>query len=380
MKVLIAIDSFKGSLSSNELANCVELGIKNIFPQSDILKVPVADGGEGTVESLVEGTNGQFVEIEVMDPLMNPIKAKYGILGDGKTAIIEMATASGLPLVSIDKRNPMKTTTYGTGQLIKDAISKGCREFIIGIGGSATNDAGIGMIKALGGKFLNEHNEELGHGGEQLEKIKKIDLSNLIPEVKECKFLIACDVDNPFYGLNGAAHVYSRQKGATEEMVLQLDNGLKEFAQTILKELQIDISDVPGAGAAGGLGGGFLAFLQGELKPGIDIVLEEVNLREKLNGVDFVITGEGRMDFQSVMGKAPVGVAKYAKEKDIPVIAIAGGVSDDAEEVHNYGIDSVFSIMNYPMSLEEAMNPERAKILVQKNIQEIFRLIKVIQK
>ena len=379
MKVIVAMDSFKGSLSSNELANSVEQGIKRVYPDAEVIKIPVADGGEGTVESLVEGTDGNFVEVSVANPLLIPVKAKYGILGDGKTAVIEMATASGLPLVPIDKRNPMKTTTYGTGEMIKDAISEGCREFLIGIGGSATNDGGIGMMKALGVKFYGKNNIELGHGGEQLSKVRKIDISNLLPEIKECKFLIACDVDNPFYGLNGAAHVYGRQKGATEEMVLELDNGLKHFSEVVKQDLNIDIANVPGAGAAGGLGGGFLAFLNGELRPGIDIVLEEVGLKDKLEGVDFVITGEGRMDFQSVMGKAPVGVAKLAKTKNIPVIALAGGVADDAGEVHNHGIDSIFSIMNYPMTLEEAMEPKRASILVEKNVEEIFRLIKIIK-
>ena len=380
MKVVIAIDSFKGSLSSSELANSVEKGIKKVFSQAEIVKIPVADGGEGTVESLVEGANGKIIEISVSNPLMIPIKAKYGILGDGKTAIIEMAAATGLHLITKEQRNPMETTTYGLGEMIKDAISKGCREFIIGIGGSATNDSGMGMMKALGVKFFDENGTELGYGGKELAKVKKIDTSDLLPEIKECEFLIACDVDNPFYGKNGAAHVYARQKGATEEMVLDLDKGLKHFSKVIKTELNIDIAHVPGSGAAGGIGGGFLAFLNGKLRPGIEIVLEEVKLAEKLENTDFVITGEGRMDFQSIMGKAPIGVAKLAKTKNIPVIAIVGGVADDAGEVHNYGIDSVFSIMNYPMSLEEAMNPERAKILVEKNVEEIFRLIKIIKK
>lgn len=379
MKVLIAIDSFKGSLSSNQLANKVEDGIKKVYKDADIIKVPVADGGEGTIEALVEGTGGNFVEITVSNPILVPIKAKYGILGDQKTAVIEMATASGLPLVPIDKRNPMETTTYGTGEMIKDAITKGCREFLVGIGGSATNDGGIGMMKALGVKFYDENNIELGHGGKQLSKITKIDTSGLLPEIKECKFLIACDVDNPFYGLNGAAHVYGKQKGADNKMILELDKGLKDFSETIKKVLNKDIADIAGAGAAGGLGGGFLAFLNSQLRSGIDIVLEEVKLKEKLVDVDFVITGEGRMDFQSVMGKAPVGVAKLAKQYDIPVIALAGGIADDAGEIHNHGIDSMFSIMNYPMTLEEAMNPKRAGSLVEKNIEEIFRLIKIIR-
>jgi len=379
MKILIAIDSFKGSLSSNELANRIENGIKKVYENADIIKVPVADGGEGTIEALVEGTKGHFVEIIVSNPILVPIKAKYGILGDQKTAVIEMATASGLPLVPIDKRNPMETTTFGTGEMIKDAITKGCREFLIGIGGSATNDGGIGMMKALGVKFYDENNIELEHGGKQLSKIKKIDISELLPELKECKFLVACDVDNPFYGLNGAAHVYGKQKGADKEMILELDRGLKDFSKIIKKIINKDISNIPGAGAAGGLGGGFLAFLNSQLRSGIDIVLEEVKLKEKLVDVDFVITGEGRMDFQSIMGKAPVGVAKLAKQYDIPVIALTGGIADDAGEIHNHGIDSMFSIMNYPMTLEEAMNPERAGSLVEKNIEEIFRLIKIIR-
>ncbi|WP_081982859.1 MULTISPECIES: glycerate kinase [unclassified Cetobacterium] len=380
MKVLVAIDSFKGSLSSLELGEAIEEGIKKVYIDAEVTKIPIADGGEGTVVSLVEGTNGEFVSLKVNNPLMEKIEARYGIMGDKKTAVIEMAEASGLTLVPIQKRNPMKTTTYGTGELIKNAIEKGCREFIIGIGGSATNDAGLGMLQALGYKFLDKDKVELGFGGEILSKVKYIDSSEAISELKKCKFLIACDVDNTFYGENGAAEIYSRQKGATEEMVKKLDKGLKHLAEVIKKEIKIDISNLSGAGAAGGLGGGLVAFLNGKLSPGIEIVLEKVGIENKIQDVDFVITGEGRLDNQTAMGKAPIGVAKIAKKFDVPVIAIAGGVTEDAWKTHEKGIDSFFSVINYPITLKEAMRKENAHKFVKSNIEEIFRLIKVCEK
>lgn len=377
MKVVVAIDSFKGSLSSFELADSIEIGIKNIYSDAEVLKIPIADGGEGTVEALVKGSNGELVEIIVNNPLMEKIKAKYGIMGNKKTAIIEMAQASGLILINPEQRNPMKATTYGTGELIYDAIKKGCREFIIGIGGSATNDAGLGMLQALGYRFLDENKIELGYGGEILSKVKYIDSSNKITELEECKFLIACDVDNPFYGPNGAAEIYSRQKGATENIVKELDKGLMDLAQIIKTELKIDISHLSGAGAAGGLGGGLVAFLNGKLYSGIDIVLKRIKLEQKLKDVDFVITGEGKLDHQTSMGKAPVGVARIAKKWNIPVIALAGGITDGAIETHKNGIDSFFSIINYPITLEEAMKKETTKNFIQRNTEEIFRLIKI---
>lgn len=377
MKVVIAIDSFKGSLSSNELGDALSLGIKKVYKDAEIIKIPIADGGEGTVEAMVEGTEGKFIEVEVHDPLMKRIKAIYGILGDGKTAIIEMATASGLPLVPVEKRNPNKTTTFGTGELIKDAIKKGCREFIIGIGGSATNDGGLGMMQALGYKFYDKEGKELGQGGEIMNQIEKIDSTQALKELSQCKFLVACDVDNPFYGPRGAAHVYGKQKGANEQMILELDNGLKHLSEILNKTYNIDISNLPGAGAAGGLGGGLVAFLNGILKPGIEIILEKVEFEKKVINSDFVITGEGRIDFQTVMGKAPVGVSKLAKKYNIPVIALAGSVADDADKTHEAGIDSIFSIINYPISLEDAMKKENSKKFVEKNAEEIFRLIKI---
>ncbi|MGL4425319.1 MAG: glycerate kinase family protein, partial [Cetobacterium sp.] len=329
-----------------------------------------------TVSSLVEGTNGKFIKVVVNNPLMEKIEATYGIMGDG-TAVIEMAEASGLPLIPAEKRNPMKTTTYGTGEIIKDAILKGCREFIIGLGGSATNDAGLGMLQALGFKFLDENKKELGFGGEILSKVKFIDSTNKLKELNECKILVACDVDNPFYGSRGAAEIYSRQKGATEEMVVELDNGLKNLAEVIKLEMNTDISNLSGAGAAGGLGGGIVAFLNGKLCPGIDMILEKVELEKKLVAADFVITGEGRLDHQTAMGKAPVGVSKVAKKFNIPVIALAGGLTDDAIKTHEKGIDSFFSIINYPITLEDAMKKEIAYKFVKSNSEEIFRLIKV---
>ena len=377
MKVVVAIDSFKGSLDSIELGSSISNGIRKVYENATIITVPIADGGEGTVEALVKGTNGKFIDINVHDPLMEKIEARYGILGDGKTAVIEMASASGLPLVSIEKRNPLLTTTYGTGELIKDAIERGCKEFILGIGGSATNDGGLGAMQALGFKIFNKDNIELGQGGKVMSEVSYIDSSSALKELKDCKFIVACDVDNPFFGEYGAAHVYGRQKGADDEMISELDLGLKHLSNIFEKELKKDISQLPGAGAAGGLGGGLVAFLDAKLMPGIDIVLETVKLEEKLKGTDFVITGEGRIDFQTVMGKAPIGVAKLAKKYSIPVIGIAGCIADDADKTHEAGIDSLFSIINYPISLEEAMKKETASKFVEKNSEEIFRLIKI---
>lgn len=380
MKIVVAADSFKGSLTSAEIADAVETGVRKVYPEADVVKVPVADGGEGTVQALVDGTGGIYRTVKVSGPLYDEVTALYGITGDGKTAVIEMASASGLPLVPADKRNPTKTTTYGTGELIADALAKGCREFLIGIGGSATNDCGMGMMEALGMKFLDSDGNELAGKGENLIKTASIDDSGLLPGLKDATFLIACDVENPLYGEKGAAQVYSRQKGATEEMVPELDKGLRHFSEVVENKYGFPMNSLPGAGAAGGLGGGFAAFLKGELKPGIEIVLSMTDLAEKLENADFVITGEGRIDFQSVMGKTPTGVSKLAKSKGVPVIAIAGAVSDDAGAVHDFGIGSLFSIMNYPIRLEEAMEPHRAKSFVEKNTEEIFRLISICEK
>ena len=376
MKVVAAIDSFKGSMTSLEVAAAFEKGVKKVYKDAEFIKIPLADGGEGTVKALIDNLDGKMVNIKVKDPLMRDIDSFYGISGDGKTAVIEMAAASGLPLLSPDERNPLKATTFGTGELIKDALEKGCREFIIGIGGSATNDAGTGMLSALGYIFLDENGNELEPNGENLINIKSFKDDKVMKEVSEAKFLIACDVDNPFYGTNGAAHVYGKQKGATGDIIKILDDGMRNFSNVIEKIKKTDISNISGSGAAGGLGGAFTAFFNSELKPGIDIITEKIELENKINGSDYVITGEGRIDFQSAMGKTPSGVAKLAKKYGIPVIAIGGSVDDELGNIFDCGITAAFSIIDSPMTLGEAMNTKNAQRLVEKTAEQIFRLIK----
>lgn len=376
MKVVAAIDSFKGSMTSLEVAAAFEKGVKKVYKDAEFIKIPLADGGEGTVKALIDNLDGKMVNIKVKDPLMRDIDSFYGISGDGKTAVIEMAAASGLPLLSPDERNPLKATTFGTGELIKDALEKGCREFIIGIGGSATNDAGTGMLSALGYIFLDENGNELEPNGENLINIKSFKDDKVMKEVSEAKFLIACDVDNPFYGTNGAAHVYGKQKGATGDIIKILDDGMRNFSNVIEKIKKTDISNISGSGAAGGLGGAFTAFFNSELKPGIDIITEKIELENKINGSDYVITGEGRIDFQSAMGKTPSGVAKLAKKYGIPVIAIGGSVDDEIGNIYDCGITAAFSIIDSPMTLGEAMDTKNAQRLVEKTAERIFRLIK----
>ena len=376
MKVVAAVDSFKGSMTSLEVAAAFEKGVKKVYKDAEFIKIPLADGGEGTVKALIDNLDGKMVNIKVKDPLMRDIDSFYGISGDGKTAVIEMAAASGLPLLSPDERNPLKATTFGTGELIKDALEKGCREFIIGIGGSATNDAGTGMLSALGYIFLDENGNELEPNGENLINIKSFKDDKVMKEVSEAKFLIACDVDNPFYGTNGAAHVYGKQKGATGDIIKILDDGMRNFSNVIEKIKKTDISNISGSGAAGGLGGAFTAFFNSELKPGIDIITEKIELENKINGSDYVITGEGRIDFQSAMGKTPSGVAKLAKKYGIPVIAIGGSVDDEIGNIYDCGITAAFSIIDSPMTLGEAMDTKNAQRLVEKTAEQIFRLIK----
>ena len=376
MKVVAAIDSFKGSMTSLEVAAAFEKGVKKVYKDVEFIKIPLADGGEGTVKALIDNLDGKMINIKVKDPLMRDIDSFYGISGDGKTAVIEMAAASGLPLLSPDERNPLKATTFGTGELIKDALEKGCWEFIIGIGGSATNDAGTGMLSALGYIFLDENGNELEPNGENLINIKSFKDDKVMKEVSEAKFLIACDVDNPFYGTNGAAHVYGKQKGATGDIIKILDDGMRNFSNVIEKIKKTDISNISGSGAAGGLGGAFTAFFNSELKPGIDIITEKIELENKINGSDYVITGEGRIDFQSAMGKTPSGVAKLAKKYGIPVIAIGGSVDDEIGNIYDCGITAAFSIIDSPMTLGEAMDTKNAQRLVEKTAEQIFRLIK----
>lgn len=380
MKVVIAIDSFKGCMGSRELSQSIEEGIKVVYPDAYIEMCEVADGGEGTVQAMVNNTGGKIVTCKVHDPLMNIIEAHYGILGDGKTAIIEMATASGLPLVPLDKRNPLVTTTFGVGELIQDALQKGCKDFIVGIGGSATNDAGIGMLQALGYRFLDALGEEVGLGGKELGKIENIDIAKVLPALKNCSFIVACDVDNPMYGEKGSAQIYSRQKGASEADVLLLDANVKHFAEVIQKKLGKEVAHIKGSGAAGALGGGFLAFLDAKLRSGIEIVLDTIDFDAKIKGADFVITGEGKIDAQSLMGKVISGISKRTQKQNIPLLALAGHVEDDVKEAHKYGVDAIFSIMNAPMALCDAMQKETTHKLMKHNVEEIFRLIKVARK
>ncbi|WP_342667319.1 glycerate kinase [Domibacillus robiginosus] len=378
MKVLIAIDSFKGSISSIKGSEAISLGIKDIYPEAEVLTLPLADGGEGTVEALVQATGGKLVEKEVVGPLKETARAIYGILGDGKTAVIEVAAACGLPLVPYSQLNPFLTTTYGVGELISDAIEKGCREFVIGLGGSATNDAGVGMLQALGFRFLNENNEEVGLGAKALLEIQKIDRLHVNERLKECTFKVACDVNNPLYGPEGASYVFGPQKGATPEMVKQLDLGLKHFAEVVLYESGTDIHNISGAGAAGGLGAAFSGFLNADLQSGIELILEIIEMEKNMKNTDFVITGEGKLDGQTSMGKAPLGVAQLAHKYNIPVLALAGGITEETAVLNELGITSYFSIVNAPMSLEEAMDSKMAYNNLRRTTNQLFRLLKAV--
>ncbi|HWO78723.1 MAG TPA: glycerate kinase [Bacillus sp. (in: firmicutes)] len=377
--MLIAIDSFKGSLSSVDSGKAISLGIKEVYDDAEIVIIPIADGGEGTVEALVQATQGKYIEKEVIGPLGRPVQAVYGILGNGTTAVIEVAAACGLPLVPVNERNPYYTTTYGVGQLILDAIEKGCRDFIVGLGGSATNDAGVGMLQALGFSFFDDDEKEIGYGGLELQKIRKIDLTGVHKELINCTFKAASDVTNPLSGENGAAYIFGPQKGATPEMVQVLDKGLAHFAEVTLAQLDKDIQHISGAGAAGGLGAAFAGFLNAEIHSGIDVLFETVGMKEKMAGVDLVITGEGKLDGQTSMGKAPLGVAQLASQFNIPVIALAGGVTKEASILNERGITSFFSITNGPLSLEEAMDPVNAFENMRMMTEQLFRLIKGIK-
>ena len=359
MKIVIAIDSFKGSLTSMEAGQAVMDSIQNLFPHCQTELIPIADGGEGMLSVMMNTTQGRLQTLEAHNPCMEKIAANYGISHDGQTAFIEMANISGLPLIKKEQQNPMKTTTYGTGELIRDALDKGCTKFIIGIGGSATNDAGTGMLQALGFQFLDKNRKALGQGGEMLSQIVHIDRQNVHPSLKNAHFIVACDVQNPFYGPNGAAAVYARQKGADDAMIEELDRGMRSFAQVILKETGKDISNIPGSGAAGGMGGGMLAFLNAELRSGADLLLDLSQFETKITDADLIITGEGRIDRQSLMGKIPGKILEIGKRKGIPVIAIAGCVEDE-EMLLKAGFRGVYSTKPQDMTLEEAMKKEVA--------------------
>lgn len=359
MKIIIAIDSFKGSLSSTEAGQAVSESIQELLPECQIERIPIADGGEGMLSAMLNTRRGTLHSVRVHNPCMVLIDASYGIAEDGKTAFIEMATASGLPLISEQQRNPLKTTTYGTGELIKNALEKGCTQFILGIGGSATNDAGTGMLQALGFQFLDKDNRPLGKGGETLSQIAFIDSSHIHPQLKNAHFIVACDVRNPFYGPNGAAYIYARQKGADDAMIATLDKGMRSFAKVIRQETGKDIHDIPGSGAAGGMGGGLLAFLDAELRPGADLLLEACGFEERIKDADLIITGEGRMDRQSLMGKIPGKILQIGLAHGIPVVAIAGSI-EDKTLLKEAGFHEVCSSKPEDMTLEEAMKQEVA--------------------
>ncbi|MFC0187127.1 glycerate kinase [Fictibacillus aquaticus] len=355
MKILLAPDSFKGSLTAKQACDAMEEGIRRAGVDAEIVKVPLADGGEGTVQSLTDATGGTIYEAEVQDPLGRMVTAEYGILGDGVTAVIEMAEASGLVLVEEKLRDPRVTSTYGTGELILAALDRGCRKFILGIGGSATNDGGAGMAQALGIRLLDEEGDELARGGGQLDKLHRVDVSGMRAELKDSTFLVACDVDNPLSGPNGASAVFGPQKGATPEMVEELDRNLAHYADVLKRNLGVDVKDIPGAGAAGGLGAGLQAFLNSCLKSGIDIVLETVEFERFLEGADLVLSGEGQIDYQTVRGKTPFGVAQVGSAAGVPVVLLAGSIGSGAEVLYEHGVQSYFSIVSRPMTVEEAM-------------------------
>lgn len=378
-KIVVASNSFKGSLNSKDVNTAIEKGILSVFPECGIAKIPISDGGEGFADILTETSGGYFTEAIVNDPLLRPVKVRYGISGDSKTAIIETASASGLVLVEPPLRNPMLTTTYGTGEIILDALSKGCRRFIVGIGGSATNDAGTGMLQALGFRFLDGTGNELGKGGQILSRIETIDGSRVQEDVRGSEFIIACDVYNPFSGPSGAAYVFAPQKGAGKAMVKDLDDGLKHFASVIKRFNGTDIENIEGAGAAGGLGGAFKALLGASLTPGIKAVLEATDFERNLHNVQLVITGEGKLDSQTVMGKAPGGILNAAAQHKIPVIAV-GGIVEDTEILNEYGFTAILPIQPAPATLAEAMDRDYTKKNIERTIGQLMRLIKDIKR
>lgn len=375
MKVVIAIDSFKGSLTSLQAGNSVKDAIKRLDKNAEVLVKPLADGGEGTVKALASGLDSEIIELTVKGPLLKPVIAQYCILNDTNTAVIEMASASGITLLSLEERNPLKTTTYGVGELIKDAIKKGCRRFIVGIGGSATNDGGTGMLTALGYEFLDKNNNPIAPGAIGLKDLCKIKTDNAMPELKECSFNIACDVNNPLCGENGCSAVFGPQKGATPQMVSDMDAWLEAYAWLVKTVASKADKNYAGAGAAGGLGFAFLAFTNSMLKSGTQIVLEETNIEADIQNADIVVTGEGRLDSQTVMGKAPIGVAKLAKKYNKKVIAFSGCVTNDAEVCNEHGIDAFFPIIRGITTLEEALDANNAYKNLEATAYQVFRVL-----
>jgi len=375
MKIVIAPDSYKESLSALEVASAIEAGFREIFPEAEYVKIPVADGGEGTVEAMVAATQGNIVRLTVTGPLGKPVEAFYGLSGDERTAFIEMAAASGLELVPAAQRDPLITTSFGTGELIKDALDRGVDHFIIGIGGSATNDGGSGMMQALGAQLLDEHGKQIAYGGGALPQLARIDIEQLDARIKQCRFEVACDVSNPLTGDKGASAIFGPQKGATPELVQQLDKALEHYATLIHRDLDIDVLHIDGGGAAGGMGAALHAFCQAELRSGIEIVTEALGLAEQVKDADLVITGEGRIDSQSINGKVPIGVAKVAKQFNKPVIGIAGSLTADVGVVHQHGLDAVFSVLFSICSLDDALaNAAQNVRLTARNVAAVIKL------
>lgn len=376
-KIVVAIDSFKGSLSTFEAGKAIEEAAKEMYENSEVTISPIADGGEGTVEAIISASNGEHVRTVVCNPLGKKIEATYGFIPHTKTAIIEMSAAAGITLIEESERNPMNTTTFGVGEMILDAISKGCRKFVIGIGGSATNDGGVGMLQALGFEFLDINGKQVLLGAKGLKDIAVIKTENAVKELKECCFCVACDVKNILCGKNGCSAVYGPQKGATPEMIKNMDMWLEKYAQLTREVIPASDANIPGTGAAGGLGFAFVSYLDATLESGIELVMKETELESYIKDADIVVTGEGRLDGQSYMGKAPVGVAKLAKKYNKPVIAFSGCVTEDAIACNEHGIDAFFPIVRKPCTLDEAMNIDNAYKNLKDTAYQVFRLIKI---
>jgi glycerate kinase len=364
VKIVVAPQAFKGSLDAVHVAQAISRGVRQVFADAEIIQLPVADGGEGTVRALVQASAGRTITTRVIGPLEAPVHATWGLLGNDDAGVIEMAAASGLPLIRREQRNPMRTTSYGTGELIRHALDCGVRTLIVGIGGSATNDGGAGMAQALGARFLDERGEPLPLGGGHLHHLDRIEISSLDSRLAGVAVEVACDVNNPLVGPNGASHVYGPQKGADPQMVRELDEALERYAEIVLRDVGKDVRDMPGAGAAGGMGAGLVAFLNARLRPGVEIVFDALRLDERMRGADLIITGEGRMDRQDLHGKAPLEVAKRARALGVPCIAVVGSTGRDYQVVYDHGIDAVIGTVNRPMAIDRAV-AESARLITE---------------
>lgn len=374
-RIVVAPDSFKESLEAGEVASAVARGVRKVVPEAEVMEIPLSDGGEGLVSALVKATGGQVLSSTVTGPLGRRVTARWGILGDGTTAVIEMAQASGLALVPQDRRNPLITTTYGTGELVCRALDAGCRKIIIGIGGSATHDGGAGMAQALGAKLLGPDDLEIGPGASGLERLSRIDTRGMDGRLKDTEIVVACDVDNPLCGPRGAAYTYALQKGASPDMLPRLDAALDHYARIVARDLGRDVRDIPGSGAAGGLGAGLMAFLGGKLRRGIELVMDIVGLENAVRGADLVITGEGEINNQTSYGKVPVGVARIAGIYGVPVVALVGSIGEGAHTVYEQGINAIMSIVPGPRPLSYCL--ENAAFLLEEAAERLMRLILV---